>query len=156
MRHSSLSVPTTAHADEGAFTPVPLPFLWPTADLLDVAADGPGGVWIGGNQGAYCVMWWTTCGLRSDGNPVARRWDGTAWREYPLNGWTGQGRIQAIATSGGETWIGGATGSPGSSDYLARFDGTAFQEVEKPTGAGIDMISTGPAGTWVVPYLRCR
>ncbi|MFB4308983.1 hypothetical protein [Actinomadura sp. GTD37] len=145
-----LSAPATAHADGDAFTSVPLPFLWPRAELQDVAADDSGGVWIGGAQGAYCVMWFDTCGLFSNGSPVVRRWNGSAWTEYSLKGWTGQGQIRSITSSGGETWVGGGTFGPsGSSDYLARFDGTAFQKVDKPTGVDLDVISTGPAGTWV-------
>ncbi|MFD0689776.1 hypothetical protein [Actinomadura fibrosa] len=145
-----LSAPATAHADEGALTSVSLPFLWPRAELDDVAADASGGVWVGGAQGAYCVAWVDHCALFSNGNPVLRRWEGSSWREYPLNGWTGQGQIGAITTSGGETWIaGGSIGSSGYHDYLARFDGTAFQRVDRPSEAHLNMISTGPAGTWV-------
>ncbi|TDC60708.1 hypothetical protein E1200_30020 [Actinomadura sp. GC306] len=145
-----LSTPATAHADGETFTSVPLPFFWPKAELQEVAADDAGGVWVGGAQGAYCVMWGTTCGLFSNGNPVLRRWNGSSWAEYPLRGWTGEGQIRAVTSSGGETWIGGGTlGQSGSSNYLARFDGTAFQKVERPTEANLDVISTGPAGTWV-------
>ncbi|MDL4820056.1 hypothetical protein [Actinomadura opuntiae] len=145
-----LSAPVTAHADEGTFTSVSLPFFWPTAELDDVAADTSGGVWIGGAQGEYCVVWADNCALYSNGAPVLRRWKGSSWTEYPLNGWTGQGQIGAIASSGAETWVaGGPTGSSGFHDYLARFDGTAFQKVDKPSQARLSMISTGPAGTWV-------
>jgi hypothetical protein len=145
-----------AHAAPGDIHSVSLPFLWSRSELLDVAADGTG-AWIAGLQGSYCVVWGDHCGLYSSGNPVVRRWTGTAWKEYPIQGWSGQGQIGAVATGAGETWIAGGTIADSDYyDYLARFDGTAFQKVDKPTNETLNMISTGPAGTWVAQITEPR
>ncbi|QKG24552.1 hypothetical protein [Actinomadura verrucosospora] len=137
-----VSLPAPALADAPALRPVSLPFLWPTARLSDVTADGAGGVWIGGVQGRYCLRWGDLCPVYNDGNPVVRRRVGSSWKEYPINGWTGQGEIERIAAGGGETWI------AGSGTYVARFDGSAFQKVAVPIDS-VGMLSTGPAGTFI-------
>lgn len=144
-----LPLPVTAHAAENDVRPVSLPFLWPRAELDDVAADGAGGVWVGGGQGAYCVPWIDYCALYSAGNPVVRRWTGSSWREYPINGWTGNGLIGRVASGAGRTWIGGDATDSGYFRYLAVFDGSSFQRVESPSAASVGMLSTGPAGTWI-------
>ncbi|MBO2450440.1 hypothetical protein J4573_25280 [Actinomadura barringtoniae] len=150
---AALAIAVTAQpaqaAAPGDLHSAPLPFLWSRSELLDVAADGSS-AWVAGYQGAYCVPWVDHCGLYSSGNPVVRRWTGSAWKEYPLQGWSGQGQIGAVVTAPGETWIAGGTiGDSDYYDYLARFDGTAFQKIEKPSANTLDMLSTGPAGTWV-------
>lgn len=146
-----LTVPSVSHAEEGdTLRSVRLPFLWPQAWLRDVVADDAGGAWVTGAQGTYCVPFVNQCVLQSWGNPVVRRWTGTSWRGYPIQGWTGQGEIDKISSGGGETWIGGGKSFESShSEFLARFDGSRFQKVDKPSNRRIDMISTGPAGTWV-------
>ncbi|TDC90781.1 hypothetical protein [Actinomadura sp. 7K507] len=146
-----LALPVTAHAVEHAVEndvhTVPLPFFWPRAELNSVASDDAGGVWIAGGQGAYCVLWDFSCVLYSAGNPVVRRWTGSSWTEYPLNGWTGNGMIERVATGAGQTWIGGGRGN--FYEYLAVFDGASFQKVDRPSSASVGMLSTGPAGTWI-------
>jgi len=138
-----------AHAAPGDMHSASLPFLWSRSELLDVASDGTG-AWVAGYQGAYCVVWVDHCGLYSSGNPVVRRWTGSTWKEHPIQGWSGQGQIGAVATGSGETWIAGGTIADADYyDYLARFDGSAFQKVDKPSGESLKMLSTGPAGTWV-------
>ncbi|KAB2379280.1 hypothetical protein [Actinomadura montaniterrae] len=137
---ASLPAPALAAAPE--LRTVALPFLWPTARLNDVTADGAGGVWVGGVQGRYCIRWGDLCPVYNDGNPVVRRRVGSSWKEYPINGWTGQGEITRIASGAGETWI------AGSNSYMARFDGSAFQKVTGPTGS-VSVLATGPAGTFV-------
>lgn len=144
-----VSLPVPALADGPVLRAVSLPFLWPRAELFDVTADGAGGVWVGGVQGRYCVRWADFCVLYSDGNPVVRRRVGSAWKEYPINGWAGQGEIGQIVSGAGETWIaGGPSTRGGPSTYVARFDGSAFQKVAIPDGA-IGMLATGPAGTFI-------
>jgi hypothetical protein len=135
------SLPAPALAAGPELRQVSLPFLWPTARLYDVTADGSGGVWIGGVQGKYCLRVGDLCPVYNDGNPVVRRRVGSSWKEYPLNGWTGQGEITRIASGAGETWI------AGTRSYMARFDGSAFQKVAGPTAAA-SLIATGPAGTF--------
>ncbi|MDL4820075.1 hypothetical protein [Actinomadura opuntiae] len=120
---------------------VSLPFLWPSARLYDVTADGAGGVWVSGVQGKYCLRWGDLCPVYRDGNPVVRRRVGSSWKEYPINGWTGQGEITRIVSGAGETWI------AGTNSYMARFDGSAFQKVAGPT-ASASVLATGPAGTF--------
>jgi hypothetical protein len=144
-----LALPVTAHAAENDVRTVSLPFLWPRAELDDVAPDGSGGVWIGGGHGAYCVPWIDHCALYSAGNPVVRRWTGSSWREYPINGWTGNGLISRVVSGAGQTWIGGNAYDSGYLEYLGVFDGTSFQKVDNPSNAAVGMLSTGPAGTWV-------
>ncbi|MFB4312135.1 hypothetical protein [Actinomadura sp. GTD37] len=144
-----LALPVTAHAAEGGVHAVSLPFLWPRAEIDDVAPDGAGGVWIGGGQGAYCVPWIDSCGLYSAGNPVVRRWTGSSWKEFPINGWTGNGLIGRVVSGGGQTWLGGGAYDSGYLDQLFVFDGTAFQKVDKPSASSVGMLSTGPGGTWV-------
>jgi hypothetical protein len=145
----SLTVQPARAAAPGDLHSVSLPFLWSRSELLDVAADGTG-AWIAGFQGAYCVPWIDHCGLYSSGNPVVRRWTGSGWKEYPIQGWSGQGQIGAVSTSANETWIAGGTIADSDYyDYLARFDGTAFQKIAMPSSNTLNMLSTGPAGTWV-------
>ncbi|MBO2458176.1 hypothetical protein [Actinomadura violacea] len=143
---TSLPAPALATAPE--LRTVSLPFLWPTARLTDVTADGAGGVWVGGVQGKYCLRWGDLCPAYYDGNPVVRRRVGSSWKEYPLNGWTGQGEIAQVASGAGETWIdGGPSASGSASTYVARFDGSAFQKVAVPAKY-VTMLATGPAGTF--------
>ncbi|MFA1543380.1 hypothetical protein [Actinomadura monticuli] len=144
-----LTVPVPVHAAEGGVHTVSLPFFWPRAELDDVASDGAGGVWIGGGQGAYCVAWIDYCALYSAGNPVVRRWTGSSWREYPINGWTGNGLIARVASGGGQTWLGAGAYDSGYLNQLFVFDGSAFQKVDKPSTSSVSMLSTGPGGTWV-------
>ncbi|MBO2463893.1 hypothetical protein [Actinomadura violacea] len=147
----SLPVPALAAAPAAApaLRSVSLPFLWPWAQLFEVTADGAGGVWIGGAQGKYCLRWGDLCPVYSDGNPVVRRRVGSSWKEYPINGWTGQGGIGRIASGAGETWIGGGSSTrEASSSYVARFDGAAFQKVAIPTDS-VSMLATGPMGTFI-------
>ncbi|MEU5884294.1 hypothetical protein [Spirillospora sp. NPDC047279] len=132
-------------------TTVPLPFLWPTSALTDVEADSPSDVWVTGIQGAYCLKlpWDLGCRVGSSGNPVIRRWTGSSWREYPQPDWSSEGGgVISITTSGGEVW---ATGRfDHSYRRIARFDGTAFQDVALPAPA-VGFVHTGPAGTWTAP-----
>ncbi|QFG25338.1 hypothetical protein [Actinomadura sp. WMMB 499] len=145
-------VPGTARAAETGWGAVPLPFLWPDAALSEVVPDGEGGVWVGGHQGAYCVpVVIIGCVARSDGNPVVRRRTGTSWTEYPINGWTGTGPINRIASAAGETWI-AEIGIWWETDFLARFDGSAFQKVELPPGFQLDAVGTGTGGTWIAGF----
>jgi hypothetical protein len=142
------SLPAPAIAAGHELGTVSLPFLWPTARLYDVTADGAGGVWVGGVQGKYCVRWGDLCPVYNDGNPVVRRRVGSSWKEYPINGWAGQGEIARIASGAGETWIaGGPSASGSSSTYMARFDGSAFQQVAAPA-TYVTTLVTGAAGTF--------
>ncbi|RSN64078.1 hypothetical protein [Actinomadura sp. WAC 06369] len=142
-----LALPAAAHAAETDPRTVPLPFLWPRADLTAVAPDGAGGVWIGGGQGAHCLVvlnpW-----CYNIGNPVVRRWTGSGWREYPIRGWTGNGFVRQVASGAGGTWIGGVEQGAAGTNRLFAFDGTSFRRVETPSAA-IGVLSTGPAGTWI-------
>ncbi|TDD84042.1 hypothetical protein E1293_13545 [Actinomadura darangshiensis] len=144
-----LALPLTAHAADNDVHTVPLPFLWPRAELDDVAPDGSGGVWIGGGQGAYCVPWIDTCALYSAGNPVVRRWTGSSWREYAINGWTGNGLIAKVVSGAGQTWLGGSAYDSGYVDQLFTFDGSAFQKVGTPSSASVRLFTTGRPGTWI-------
>ncbi|OLT11426.1 hypothetical protein BJF79_24160 [Actinomadura sp. CNU-125] len=143
-----LALPVTAHAAADDLRTVPLPFLWPRADLTTVAPDGAGGVWIGGGQGAHCLVvlnpW-----CYNLGNPVVRRWTGTNWKEYPIDGWTGNGFIGRVASGAGRTWIGGVGQGAAGPDRLFVFDGASFRKVATPSTATIGVLSTGPAGTWI-------
>ncbi|WP_030171360.1 hypothetical protein [Spirillospora albida] len=125
-----------------------LPYLWPRNRLHDVAATGPRDVWITGHQGSVPIfsgplgtIVWT------EGNPVVRRWDGARWHEYPLNGFTGGGRIATVSAHGSEVWI---SGHDADGPYAARFDGTAFVQVAPPSGLYALEIVTGAAGTWLI------
>ncbi|MFD0899064.1 hypothetical protein [Actinomadura sediminis] len=143
-----LALPVTAHAAEKDLRTVPLPFLWPRADLNAVAPDGAGGVWVGGGQGAHCLVvlnpW-----CYNLGNPVVRRWTGSGWKEYPIRGWTGNGFILQVASGPGGTWLGGVEQGAAGTNRLFVFDGTSFRKVETPSAATIGVLSTGPAGTWI-------
>ncbi|MQY07352.1 beta propeller repeat protein [Actinomadura macrotermitis] len=147
-----VSSPAPAFAAASELRPVALPFLWSKAELLDVTADGAGGVWIGGAQGRYCLRWADYCPVYSAGNPVVRRRVGSSWKEYPINGWTGQGQIRQIASSAGQTWI---TGGSDRNSYVARFDGSAFQKVAIPIDQNdtLTMLATSPAGTFIARWV---
>ncbi|MFG2004998.1 hypothetical protein ACGFNU_38225 [Spirillospora sp. NPDC048911] len=132
-----LLTPGTAHA--AAWHPVPLPFLWWQNRILDIAASAPDNVWIGGLQGFIPALPLPA----SYGNPVVRRWNGSSWKEYPLNGWSGQGSIYQVAARPGEVWVTG-------DKYFARFDGTAFQKVTPPPN--IRDIEAGASGVYAMSY----
>ncbi|TDC98445.1 hypothetical protein [Actinomadura sp. 7K507] len=144
------AVPVPAHAapPEG-WREVALPFLWPRNTMSTVDATGPDSVWVAGVQGRYpifapplgTIIW-------SYGNPVVRRWDGSRWHEYPLNGWEADGRFGGLSAHGDQVWI---WGQKGASTYVARFDGTAFQRVATTSVPGLEVLSvdTGPGGTWL-------
>ncbi|MGW5412998.1 hypothetical protein [Actinomadura geliboluensis] len=133
----SLLTPGTAHA--AAWHSVPLPFLWWQNRIEDIAAAGPGSVWIAGVQGYIPGLPLPV----SYGNPVVRRWDGSGWKEYPLNGWTGQGSIYEVAAAPGEVWVMGG-------GYLARFDGAAFQKVAPPPH--VSDIEAGAGGVYATAW----
>lgn len=127
-----------------------LPYLWPRNRLHDVAAAGPQDVWITGQQGSVPIfsgplgtIVWT------DGNPVVRRWDGARWREYPLNDFTGTGRIGAVSAHGSEVWI---SGGDADGPYAARFNGSAFVAVTLPSGLHGAEVVTNAAGTWLISH----
>ncbi|MEU8797416.1 hypothetical protein [Spirillospora sp. NPDC048819] len=129
---------------------VNLPFLWPGAGVNDITAAAPDNVWIAGIQGSFCwqpvPMW--PCTIRSAGNPVVRQWDGSRWREYPINGWIypeADASMRAVVVGGGETWIVGASGN----EYLAAFNGRAFEPAEPPGDGSLVGIHGGPAGVWM-------
>ncbi|MFC9969369.1 hypothetical protein ACFVH6_00545 [Spirillospora sp. NPDC127200] len=120
---------------------VPLPFLWPKAGVYGVAAVSDTEAWIAGHQGQIG---------NNRGNPVVRRRMGSQWKEYPLNGWSGNGSISKVVAHGGEVWAWGVQGEERL--YLARFDGTAFQPVAAPPGVAYayhTRLWAGPAGVWV-------
>ncbi|TDC51558.1 hypothetical protein E1281_20250 [Actinomadura sp. KC345] len=128
---------------------VDLPFLWPNASIADIAAAAPGDVWIAGVQGSFCIqpvpMW--PCVISSSGNPVVRQWDGSRWREYPIDGWTGTGSMRQVAAGGGETWVAGGIGGT----YVGRLNGRAFEPASVPGGIeALTELAGGPAGVWAV------
>ncbi|MFI6520647.1 hypothetical protein ACIBF1_34195 [Spirillospora sp. NPDC050679] len=141
-----LGTAPAAHADAPRpWHDVKLPFLWPSAELHTLAAGGPDNVWIGGLQGKYCVPNGRPfeCLVRSDGNPVVRRWNGEKWVEYPLNGLAdGTGAVHDIAVAKGEVWIAAGGG------YVGRFNGSSFQKVPSPEGAGVLGFYGSAAGLW--------
>jgi hypothetical protein len=134
-----LSVLTPGPAHAAAWHSVPLPFLWWQNRVEDIAAAGPDSVWIGGVQGYIPGLPLPV----SYGNPVVRRWDGSGWKEYPLNGWTGQGSIHEVAAAPGEVWIQGGA-------YMARFDGAAFQKVTPPPD--VSALEAGTSGVYAASW----
>ncbi|WP_153531241.1 hypothetical protein [Actinomadura macrotermitis] len=141
-----LAAPAPAHAAPASLHPVALPFLWPNADLYDVDAVSPAKVWAAGRQGAFCAVWvpWTPCAVGSNGNPVIRQWTGSAWKEYPINGWQGQGAVVAVGGTATETWAASGNSTP----QVFRFDGTAFQPVAAPAGHTYTWFRASAAGAW--------
>jgi hypothetical protein len=136
----------SAQAAAASWRRVGLPFLWPSAGLGDIAAAGPSDVWVTGVQGTVCIPQIASfaCVWSSDGNPVARRWNGSAWKEYPLPGYSGNGGLAMVsAAAPDDVWV--AAGSR----YLAHFDGSAFTKIESPVpGAGVKVFA-GQSGTWL-------
>ncbi|MFI0355154.1 hypothetical protein [Actinomadura sp. 9N407] len=149
----SVSAPPASAA--GTWRTVPTPFFWPNYGFSDISAEGAGSVWISGVQGSFCIQWMpmTPCVVHSDGNPVVRRWDGTRWREYPITGWTGQGRMGAIESGGGQTWVQGFGFDMPDQRYLARFDGRAFVPAAPPAGTNaVALLRSNPAGMRIVTW----
>ncbi|MFB4308249.1 hypothetical protein [Actinomadura sp. GTD37] len=139
----ALAPVSAVHAEPvpAVFKDVPLPFLWPTAGVRSVAAVSDTEAWISGRQGQVG---------ESAGNPVVRHRVGSQWKEYPLNGWSGNGGVWEVVAHGGEVWVRGVQG--GEKIYLARFDGTAFQPVALPPDiayAYYTRLWAGPAGVWL-------
>ncbi|GAB3279452.1 hypothetical protein GCM10027589_06050 [Actinocorallia lasiicapitis] len=144
----ALLFPATPAQAAGEWHEVALPPLWPTNFINELVAAAPDSVWIGGGQGKFCIPGWTpySCALSSPGNPVARRWNGTQWLEYPLRDLPAKaGPIDDVGASGSEVWVHSHVLSP---EYLARFDGAAFQKMPLPE-AGTVSLSVNPAGVWL-------
>ncbi|MEU8804317.1 hypothetical protein [Spirillospora sp. NPDC048819] len=147
---------TTAHAADGEWRRVGLPFLWPSAGLGNISATGPSDVWVAGVQGAFCIPQIASwgCSLESDGNPVVRRWNGSAWEEFPLHGWSGNGPMETVAAAApDDVWVSYSLSFIADPPrYLARFDGTGFIEVDPPeAGTGFE-VAANAAGTWVMTH----
>ncbi|GAA3207127.1 hypothetical protein GCM10010468_23080 [Actinocorallia longicatena] len=123
---------------------VPLPFLWPRAEVSSVAAVSGTEAWVTGGQGRVGG---------SAGNPVVRHRVGSQWKEYPLGGWSGNGYVSQVVAHGGEVWVRGLQDPAGTARlYLARFDGTAFRPVAPPAeiaSAHDVALWGGPAGVWI-------
>ncbi|POM27239.1 hypothetical protein BTM25_16500 [Actinomadura rubteroloni] len=142
---------TPVRADTG-WHEVGLPFFWPKTGINTITAAGAGNVWFAGYQGSLPIfapelstIIWTS------GNPVVRRWTGSGWKEYPLNGYSGTGEVNDVS-AGTETWI---TSNASSGPYVARFDGTAFARVTAPSDVEqLRTVHTGPAGTWLTAWRR--
>ncbi len=135
-----------AETQPAALRDVPLPFLWPRAGVHSVAAVSDTEAWVAGRQGQVGD---------SVGNPVVRRRMGSQCKEYPLNGWSGNGGISEVVAYGGEVWAWGVQG--GEKVYLARFDGRAFQPVALPADATYaydTRLWAGPAGMWLQITVR--
>ncbi|MEV5827600.1 hypothetical protein AB0L25_18725 [Spirillospora sp. NPDC052242] len=135
-----------AEAPPAALRDVPLPFLWPRAGVSSVAAVSDTEAWISGRQGQIG---------ESAGNPVVRRRVGSQWKEYPLEGWSGNGAVWQVVAHGGEVWAWGVQDDERL--YLARFDGTAFRPVAPPPGVAYaygTRMWAGPAGVWIQIEVR--
>lgn len=146
----ALLLPATPAQAAGEWHEVPLPPLWPSNFINELAAAAPDSVWIGGGQGSFCIPGWKpySCALSSPGNPVVRRWDGGQWREYPLRDLPPNvGPIDDVGASGGEVWVHSHV-QLDYPEYLARFDGTAFQKVPLPAERTVSL-SVNPAGVWL-------
>ncbi|MFA1537592.1 hypothetical protein [Actinomadura monticuli] len=140
-----------ARAATGEWRQVGLPFLWPSAGLIDVSAAGPSDVWVAGLQGAFCIPQIASwgCYAKSDGNPVVRRWNGSGWQEYPLPGWSGNGLMTAVGTAApDDVWV-SSLGYYEQEKYLAHFDGSAFTEIQPPMPNTPYRVFSGAAGTWL-------
>ncbi|MEU8804316.1 hypothetical protein [Spirillospora sp. NPDC048819] len=140
----------SARAADGEWRRVGLPFLWPNAGLADIAAAGPSDVWAAGAQGAFCIPQIASwgCYVQSDGNPVVRHWNGSAWEEFSLPGWNSHGPITSIGTvASDDVWV--STPPHVEPAYLAHFDGTAFTRIDPPeTGMRVE-VHGGAAGAWL-------
>ncbi|MGI8329262.1 hypothetical protein ACRYCC_04810 [Actinomadura scrupuli] len=140
----------SAQTAAGDWRRVGLPFLWPNAGLTDISAAGPSDVWITGVQGAICIPQIASwgCSWSSDGNPVARRWNGSAWKEYPLPGYSGNGQLSMVtAAAPDDVWV--ASDFPYQPRYLAHFDGSAFTKIESPVPDAYVKVFAGQSGTWL-------
>ncbi|MEU1848661.1 hypothetical protein ABZ499_05060 [Streptomyces sp. NPDC019990] len=111
------------------------------AQLVDVAAAGPGLAWAVGEEGRGG-------GVR--GTALALVWDGTAWkRTGPAFG----GHLGAVAaTPDGSAWAVG-TDTSGTARLLA-WDGSAWRESDFPgrgtSGTSLTGVTTGPRGhVWI-------
>ncbi|MEO5878126.1 MAG: hypothetical protein ABIS86_14010 [Streptosporangiaceae bacterium] len=146
----ALLFPGASAQAAGTWHEVPLPALWPQNFLYELEAAGPDDVWIGGGQGRFCIRGPApySCLLSSVGNPVVRRWDGGRWVEYPLRNLPAKtGPIDDLGAIPGEVWVHSFV-QLDQPEYLARFDGTAFQKVEPPAPRAV-ALSVNPAGIWI-------
>jgi len=146
----ALLLPAGPAQAAGEWHEVPLPPLWPANFINDLAAAAPDSVWIGGGQGKFCILGWYPygCAFSSPGNPVVRRWDGGKWREYPLRDLPSNvAPIDDVGAWGDEVWVHSHV-QLDHPEYLARFDGTAFQKMPLPTDRAVSL-SVNPAGVWL-------
>ncbi|WP_030170235.1 WD40/YVTN/BNR-like repeat-containing protein [Spirillospora albida] len=134
-----------AAADEPkAFAPSPAPLLWPRSGIEAVSATGPNDVWAAAYQGYQGIDW--SIPMFGAGTirvlppkPAVVRWNGSSWRTYDLPGAGGDGVIDEIsAGSPANVWVIGRIRPQSSggdrAPYLARWDGTRWQEVQRPPG----------------------
>lgn len=142
---TAVTAPQVAAAD--SWSEVRLPFLLPSAGVMDIAVQSADSIWIGGQQGYFCVQTPWNCLADLPGSPVVRQWNGSEWKEYPLIGSIDRS-IKTVAAHGDEVWVLGA--SYGLMGYLGRFNGSAFLPVAKPTEHDVLSLWTGPAGTWAL------
>ncbi len=133
-----------AGRDSGApreWQAVTAPEATPAAQLIDVAAAGPGLAWAVGEEGRSGSV---------RGTALALVWDGTAWRR---TGPGFAGHLNSVAaTPDGSAWTVGTDGS-GTARLLA-WDGRAWREAEFPgrgaAGTALTGVTTGPGDhVWV-------
>lgn len=142
---------TSAQAAAGDWRSVRLPFLWTEARITDVSAAGPSDVWIGGYQGKVCFPEIAMgCMFSSAGNPVARQWNGSAWKEHALPWYLGNGGVEMLAAGAPDNvWLTAYTTE--FPTYLAHFDGSKFTKIQPPVPLRFRDLAVfaGEAGTWL-------
>jgi len=133
-----------ATAADTTMRQVGLPFLWPEKSLYGLAATAADSVWIAGVQGELTVPGPIPgTGKTVGGNPVVRRWTGSAWKEYPINGWSNNGPMLSVAASSAtDVWVAGyrRVSDTESRPFIARFTGSAFEPVAAPDGVVISFV----------------
>lgn len=148
-----------AAADEPkAFASSPAPLLWPRSGIEAVSATGPTDVWAAAYQGYQGIDW--SIPMFGAGTihvlppkPAVVRWNGSSWKTYDLPGTGGDGVVDEIsAGSPTNVWVTGTLrphASAESSPYLARWDGTRWQEVPRPeSGCYAKEPAADATGAW--------
>ncbi|MFJ4789684.1 hypothetical protein [Streptomyces sp. NPDC088794] len=125
------------------WTAVPAPDCAPAAQLLDVAAAGPGLAWAVGEEGR-------NGGTR--GTPLALVWDGSVWSRVDLSHLGFSGYLHAVAGTADRAWALGH-GTTGGYRLLA-WDGVTWQDADFPgrgtSGTDLTDVALGPDGdTWI-------
>ncbi|WP_128377149.1 hypothetical protein [Streptomyces cavernae] len=128
----SAAAGSAAAAFPAGWQPVAVPSGREAAQLVDVAAGGPGIAWAVGEEGRSGS---------TRGRPLSMVWDGTAWSRTDLGHLGFAGQLHSVAGSPDQAWAVGTDTSGGG--HLLAWDGSTWQETPYPGRGAAGTVLTG-------------